>query len=91
MREALSPSSAGLVLVSPRVGAPLTPVSWFSFLQLHSPEVSSSWDVSGEGTKYLLGSCFGFFQKKKDLRRPELLTWAPSCATSGARRVPVLH
>lgn len=64
MGEAPSPSSAGLVLASPRAGAPLTPVRWFSFLQLLSPQVSSSWDVSGEGTKYLLGSCFGFFQKK---------------------------
>lgn len=25
------------------------------------PRVCSSWDVSGEGTKYLLDSCFGFF------------------------------
>lgn len=90
MREPPSPSSAGLVLVSPRAGASLTPVR-FSLLQLYSPEVSSTWDVSGEGTKYLLGSCFGFFQKTKDLRSPELLTWAPSSATSGARRVPVLH
>lgn len=63
MREAPSPSSCvGLVLVRPRVGAPVTPVRWFSFLQFYSPEVSSSWDVSGESTKYLLGSCFGFFQ-----------------------------
>lgn len=90
MREAPSPSSSGLVLVSPRVGAPLTPVR-FSFLQLCSPQVSPSWHVSGEGTKHLLSSWFRFFQKKKDLRSPELLTWAPSCTTLGARCVPVLH
>lgn len=69
MREPPSPSSAGLVLVSPRAGASLTPVR-FSLLQLYSPEVSSTWDVSGEGTKYLLGSCFGFFQKKKGFEEP---------------------
>lgn len=95
MREAPSPCSAALVLVSPRVGALLRPVRFsfcrFSSLQLYSPEVSPSWGVFGEGTKHLLGSCFGFFQGKKDLRSPELLTWAPSCATSGARCVPVLH
>lgn len=67
MREAPSPSSAALVLVSPRVGAPPVRFSFcrFSSLQLYSPEVSPSWDVSGGGTKHLLGSCFGFFQEKK--------------------------
>lgn len=74
MREAPSPCRAALVLLSPRVGALLRPVRFsfcrFSSLQLYSPEVSPSWDVSGEGTKHLLGSCFAFFREKKGFEEP---------------------
>lgn len=62
MSEAPSPSSCvGLALVGPR--AAKGEVVFIPVVLL--PRVCSSWDVSGEDTKYLLGSCFGFFQYRQ--------------------------